>query len=79
MKAQFESGKKKTFTTDVRLKLSSLLNRCSLMMVILKDCIYDVGAMLKMYFRELQPEPLMTFDLYEAFIAAMQEPKKVKN
>eukprot|EP01102_Stenamoeba_stenopodia_P015210 TRINITY_DN5164_c0_g2_i2.p1 TRINITY_DN5164_c0_g2~~TRINITY_DN5164_c0_g2_i2.p1 ORF type:complete len:349 (+),score=116.63 TRINITY_DN5164_c0_g2_i2:361-1407(+) len=58
LKAQFESGKRKTFTTD--------------------DCIYDVAALLKMYFRELQPEPLMTFDLYEAFIAAMQEPGKEK-
>jgi hypothetical protein len=31
--------------------------------------IHNIASLLKLYFREL-PEPLLTFDLYDAFIAA---------
>jgi hypothetical protein len=32
--------------------------------------IHNVAGLLKLFFREL-PEPLLTFELYESFIAAM--------
>jgi len=31
--------------------------------------IHNIASLLKLYFREM-PEPLLTFDLYDAFIAA---------
>lgn len=34
---------------------------------------HTVAGLLKLYFRELKPEPLMTFNLYECLIAASQE------
>jgi hypothetical protein len=30
---------------------------------------HTVAGLLKLYFRELKPEPLMTFNLYECLIA----------
>jgi hypothetical protein len=37
--------------------------------------IHNVAGLLKLFFREL-PEPLLTFELYESFIAAMAQPEQ---
>jgi hypothetical protein len=35
--------------------------------------VHNVTSLFKLYFREM-PEPLLTFDLYDAFIAASGNP-----
>eukprot|EP01103_Thecamoeba_quadrilineata_P019501 TRINITY_DN7924_c0_g1_i1.p1 TRINITY_DN7924_c0_g1~~TRINITY_DN7924_c0_g1_i1.p1 ORF type:complete len:539 (-),score=125.96 TRINITY_DN7924_c0_g1_i1:104-1693(-) len=45
---------------------------------IVEDKLLDVAGLFKLFFRELKPEPLLTYTLYESFISAVQEKNREK-